>query len=171
MYLITSKDLHYLINQALVEKEGITWYKAIVEHVHGITNTDIRKAKHALESLKVYESKTVKENISYHEEAFLNLNNAQPDPLTLDEMIYYLQEKFCLDGRVSVHSMMATSKAMKVSYHDTIKALIELDPPVITRHKMAALVGEKEICRNYLAGRRNLGDKCSRSHEDRKSVV
>jgi hypothetical protein len=61
--------------------------------------------------------------------------------------------------------MMATSKAMKVSYHDTIKALVELDPPVITRHKMAALVGEKEICRNNLAGRRNLGDKCPRSHE------
>jgi hypothetical protein len=30
--------------------------KAIQEHVHGTTNTDIRKAKHALESLKVYNS-------------------------------------------------------------------------------------------------------------------
>jgi hypothetical protein len=62
MYLIASKDLHYLINQALLEKDGITWYKAIVEHVHGTTNTYIRKAKHVLESLKVYDSKTVKEN-------------------------------------------------------------------------------------------------------------
>jgi hypothetical protein len=26
MYLITSNDLHYLINQALLEKDGITWY-------------------------------------------------------------------------------------------------------------------------------------------------
>jgi hypothetical protein len=39
MYLITSKDLHYLINQALLDKDGIAWYKAIVEHVHGTTNT------------------------------------------------------------------------------------------------------------------------------------
>jgi hypothetical protein len=127
-----------------------------VEHVHGTTNTDIRKAKHALE---VYDFKTVKENISYLEEAFLNLNNAQPVPLTLDEMTYYLQEKFCLDGRICVQSIMATSKA------NTIKALVEVDPPVVTRHKMAALVGEKEICRNNLAGRCNLGDKCPRSHE------
>jgi hypothetical protein len=115
-----------------------------VEHVHGTINNDIRNAKHALESLKVYDSKTVKENISYLEEAFLNLNNAQPVPLTLDEMTYYLQEKFYLDGRISVQSIMATSKAMKVSYHDTIKALVELDPPVVTRHKMAVFVGEKQ---------------------------
>ena len=165
MYLITSKDLHYLINQALIDRDGVAWYKAIVEHVHGTTNTDIRKAKYALESLKVYDSKTVKENISLLQEAFLNLNNAQPIPLTQDEMTYYLQEKFCLDGRISVQSVMATSKACKVSYNDTIKALVELDPPVVTRHKMAALVGEKEICRNNLAGRCNLGDKCTRSHE------
>jgi hypothetical protein len=63
MYLITSKDIHYLIYQALLQKDGTTWYKARVEHVHGTTNTDIRKAKHALESLKVYDSKTVKENM------------------------------------------------------------------------------------------------------------
>jgi hypothetical protein len=46
MYLITSKDLHYLINQVLIDRDGIAWYKAIVEHVHGTTNTDIRKAKY-----------------------------------------------------------------------------------------------------------------------------
>jgi hypothetical protein len=38
MHLISSKDLHYLINQALLDKDGITWYKAIVELVHGTTN-------------------------------------------------------------------------------------------------------------------------------------
>jgi hypothetical protein len=154
MYLITSKDPHYLINQALIERDGIAWYKAIVEHVHGTTNTDnyIRKAKYALENLKVYDSKMVKENISLLQEAFLNLNNAQPIPLTQDEMTCYLQEKFCLDERISVQSVMATSKACKVSYGDTIKALVELDPPIVTRHKMAALDGEKEICRNNLAG-------------------
>jgi hypothetical protein len=38
MYLITSKDLHYLINQALIDRDGVAWYKAIVEHVHGTTN-------------------------------------------------------------------------------------------------------------------------------------
>ena len=57
MYLITSKDLLYLVNQAPLDK---AWYKAILEHV---TNTDIKKAKHALESLKVSDSKTVKESI------------------------------------------------------------------------------------------------------------
>jgi hypothetical protein len=77
----------------------------------------------------------------------------------------YLQEKFCLDGRISVQSVMATSKACKVSYGDTIKAIVELDPPIVTRHKMAALVGEKEICRNNLAGRCNLGDECPRSQD------
>jgi hypothetical protein len=142
MYLITSKVLHYLINQALIDRDGIAWYKAIVEHVHGTTNTDIRKSKYALESLKVYDSKTVKENFSLLQEAFLNLNNAQPVPLTQDEMTYYLQEKFCLDIRISVQSVMATSKACKVSYGDAIKALVELDPPIVTRHKIAALVGE-----------------------------
>jgi hypothetical protein len=114
----------------------------------------------------VYDSKTVKENISLLQEAFLNLNNAQPIPLTQDEMTYYLQEKFCLDGRIRVQSVTATSKACNVSYGDTLKALVELDPPIVTRRKMAALVhGEKEICRNNLAGRCNLGDKCPRSHE------
>jgi hypothetical protein len=37
MYLIISKDLLYLVNQALLDK---AWYKAILEHV---TNTDIKR--------------------------------------------------------------------------------------------------------------------------------
>ena len=53
MYLITHKDLLYLVNQALLDKDGVAWYKATLEEVHGTTNTDNRKAKHALESLKV----------------------------------------------------------------------------------------------------------------------
>ena len=168
MYLITHKDLLYLVNQALLDKDGVAWYKAILEHVHGTTNTDIRKAKHALESLKVYDSKTVKENIAQLEEAFLNLNNAQTVPLTEEEMTYYIQEKFCLDGRISVQSVMATSKAGKFPYSQIILALIELDPPIVTRHKMSAFVGEKEICRNHLAGRCTLGNLCTRSHEPPK---
>jgi hypothetical protein len=64
-------------------------------------------------------------------------------------MTYYLQRKFCLDGHISVQSVMATSKAGKVSYGDTIKAVVEPSSHV-TRHKMAALVGEKEIYRNNL---------------------
>jgi hypothetical protein len=77
-----------------------------VEHVHGTTNTDIRKAKYALESLKIYDSKAVKEIISLLRDAFLNLNKAQPIPLTHDKMTYYLQVKFCLDGRISAQSVM-----------------------------------------------------------------
>ena len=61
----------------------------------------------------LYVSKTAKEIIAQLEEAFLNLNNAQTVPLTEEEMIYYIQEKFCLDGRISVQSVMATSEAAK----------------------------------------------------------
>ena len=130
MYLITSKDLLYLDNQALLDKDGVAWYKAILHscghakvgvtvtwystvplsrgitwrYDHGQTNTDIRKAKHALEILKVYDSKIVKDNIALLEDAFLNLNNAQTVPLTEEEMTYYIQEKNQrLDGRISVH--------------------------------------------------------------------
>ena len=45
-------------------------------------------------------------------------------------MTYYIQEKFCLDGNVSVQSDMATSKAGKFPYTQVIRALIELDPPL-----------------------------------------
>jgi hypothetical protein len=125
-----------------------------VEHVHSTTNTDIRKAKYAPESLKIYDSNDVKENISLLQKAFLNLNNAQPVPLTHDEMTYFLQQKFCPDGRIIVQSVMAMSKAGNVSYEDTIKALVNLDPPVVT------LVRKKEIlCRNNPAERCTLGDK------------
>ena len=158
MYLITSKDLLYLVNQALLDKDGVAWYKAILEHIHGTTNTDIRKAIHALELIKVYDSKTVKENIVLLEETLLNLINAQTVPLTEEEMTYYIQENFCLDGRISVQSVMATSKAGKFLYSQIIRAFIPLGPPVLTRHKMSALVEDKEICRNNLAGRCTFGN-------------
>ena len=59
---------------------------------------------------------------------------------------------------------MATSIASKAPYLETIKALVELDPPIVSPHKMSALVGEKELCRNFAAGRCKYGDKCNRSH-------
>ena len=102
MNQITARDLHYLVNQSLIDRDGVAWFTAIVEHVHGTTNADIRKAKHALENLKIYDTKTVKENIALLQESFLHLNNAQSVPLTEDEKTYYLHEKFCLDGRISV---------------------------------------------------------------------
>jgi hypothetical protein len=73
-------------------------------------------------------------------------------------MTFYIQENFCLDGRISVQSVMATSKDGKFLYSPIIRALIQLGPPVATRHKMSALVGEKEICRNNLAGQCTLGN-------------
>ena len=112
--------------------------------------------------------------IAQLEEAFLNLNTAQTVPLIEEEMTYYIQEKFCLNGRISVQSVMATSKAGKFPYPQIILALIELDPLIVTRHKMSAFVGEKEICRNYLAGRCTLGNLCTRSHEPpliRKTII
>jgi hypothetical protein len=47
--------------------------------------------------------------------------------------------------------------SLVVGSHTTTPS--ELDLPIVTRHKMAALVGEKEICRYNFAGRCNLGDK------------
>ena len=64
---------------------------------------------------------------------------------------------------------MATCKAAKATYNDAVKALIELDPPVATRHKLSALVAKKdvskEICQNHLQGKCPHGDKCIRIHE------
>jgi hypothetical protein len=95
------------------------------------------------ESLKIHDSKTVEENIPLLKEAFLNLKNAQPVPLTNDEMNYYLQKKFCLDGGISVQSVMATSKAGNVSYSETIEALVELDPPIVIRYSPCR--GERDM--------------------------
>ena len=64
---------------------------------------------------------------------------------------------------------MATCKAAKATYNEAVKALIELDPPVATRHTLSALVAKKddskEICQNHLQGKCIHGDKCFRIHE------
>jgi hypothetical protein len=108
MYLISSKDLHYLINQAFIDRDGVArlWSTFIAPPT-------LTFAKYALESIKIYDSNDVKENISLLQKAFLNLNT-QPVPLTHDEMTYFLQQKFCPDGRIIVQSVMATSKAGNV---------------------------------------------------------
>jgi hypothetical protein len=133
-------------------------------HVHGTTNTDIRKAKHVLEGLKICDTKTVRENIATLEEAILNVDNAQNYAMKPEDKLYYLHEKFSLDGGISVQSVMATCKAAKATYNDAVKALIELDNPVAT-----ALVAtkdiSKEICQNRLQGKCPHGDKCFRIHE------
>ena len=85
MYLITHKDLLYLVNQTLLDKDGVACIKPCSRHHQ---HRHFRKVKHALESLKVYDSKTVKENIAQLEEAFPNLNNAQTVPLIEEEMTY-----------------------------------------------------------------------------------
>jgi hypothetical protein len=51
---MTFSSMHMTARDSSPSCTGIAWYKAIVEHVHGTTNTDIRKAKYALESLKVF---------------------------------------------------------------------------------------------------------------------
>ena len=76
MFRVILKDLLYLVNQYILDKDGFACHTAITEHVHGTTNTDIRKAKHALEGLKIYDSKTVRENIATLEEAILEPNSA-----------------------------------------------------------------------------------------------
>jgi hypothetical protein len=172
MFTVIQKDLLYLVNQHILDKDGLACHTAITEHVHGTTNTDIRKAKHALEGLKIYDTKTVRENIATLEEAILNVDNAQNCVMKPEDKLYYLHEKFSLDGRISVQSVMATCKAAKASYNDAVKALIELDPPVATRHKLSSLVAKrdvsKEICQNHLQGKCIHGDKCYRIHEPAK---
>jgi hypothetical protein len=48
MFTVIQKDLLYLVNQHILDKDGLACHTAITEHVHGTTNTDIRKAKYAL---------------------------------------------------------------------------------------------------------------------------
>ena len=71
-----------------------------------------------------------------------------------------------------MQSVMATCKAAKATYNEAVKALIELDPPVATRHTLSALVAKKddskEICQNHLQGKCIHGDKCFRIHEPAK---
>ena len=108
MFTVIQKDLLYLVNQYILDKDGLACHTAITEHVHGTTNTDIRKGKHALEGLKIYGTKTVRENIATLEEAILNVDNAQNCTMKPEDKLYYLHEKFSLDGRISVQSVMAT---------------------------------------------------------------
>ena len=77
LFTVIQKDILYSVNQYILDKDGLACHTAITEHVHGTTNTDIRKAKHALEGLKIYDTKTVRENIATLEEAILNVENAQ----------------------------------------------------------------------------------------------
>ena len=86
-----------------------------------------------------------------------------------EDKLCYLHENFSRGGRISVQSVTATCKAAKATYNDAVKALIELDPPVATRHKLLALDTKKdvskEICQNHLQGNFPHGDKCFRIHE------
>ena len=164
MFTVIQKNLLYIVNQYILDKDGPACHTAITEHVHGTTNTDIRKAKHALEGLKIYDTKTVRENIATLEEAILNVDNAQNCTMKAEDKLYYLHEKFSLDGRISVKSVVATCKAAKVTYNEAVN-----DSPVATRHKLSALVAKKdvnkEICQNHLQGKCIHGDKCFRIHE------
>ena len=123
MFTVIQKDLLYLVNQHVLDKDSLVCHTAITEHVHGTTNTDIRKAKHALEGLKIYDTMTVREKIATLEEAILNVDNAQNCIMKPEDKLYYLHEKFSLDGRISVQSVMATCKAAKATYNEAVKAL------------------------------------------------
>jgi hypothetical protein len=52
MLSVIQKDLLYLETQAILDKDDIACYWAIQDHVHGSTNTDIRKARQILGGLK-----------------------------------------------------------------------------------------------------------------------
>jgi Zinc finger C-x8-C-x5-C-x3-H type (and similar) len=88
--------------------------------------------------------------------------------MSSEEKLYYIHEKF--DGRVTVQSVTATLKASKVSYNSSLAVLIELDPPIVTRHKMSSLVAGKgpikELCNNFQKGLCKYGDKCFRSRDN-----
>jgi hypothetical protein len=120
MFTVIQKDLLYLVNQYILDKDGLACLTAITEHVHGTTNTDIRKA---LEGLKIYDTKTVRENIATLEEAILNVENTQNCTMKPEDKLYYLHEKFSLDGRISVQPVMATCKAAKATYNEAVKAI------------------------------------------------
>ena len=168
MHSVTAKDLLYLVPTELEEKNGTAWFAAIMTHVHGNTNTDIRKAKRALEDLKISSSKTVKENISALEESIRILNIAQGVDMSADDKLYYLHENFLEDKRTSVLAIMAVSKSSKMTYLDTVNHLIEMDPPILSHHKIASLGTEPELCEKHLKGLCKRGDECKYSHKPQK---
>ena len=161
----TNDDLHYLITSSLETKKVSLWYLALKDHIHGTTNTDIRKAKKALEDLRVTSAKTVKENIALVEEAIKVLNVASNIDMTDIDKLYYLQEKFIDDKRMSVQGFMATAKSEGLSYLDTVRRLILVDPSIVPVHKMAALSSEPELCQRHLRGVCTNGSSCKYSHK------
>jgi hypothetical protein len=75
------------------------YYRSIQDHVHGTTNTDIRRSMRPRLSI------------------WTTLRTLSCPRMT---KLYYLHEKFLLDGRVAVQSVMATLKASKATPPTTI---------------------------------------------------
>ena len=132
-------DLHYLVESCIEKRDASSWYLKIVEHIHGTTNTDIRKACKTIEDLRIGSGKTVKENISLIEEAIKTYNTGSNSPMPDPDKLHWLQVKFNDDKRTPVQGFMATAKSDGLSYQDTVGRLILVDPAIVPVHRMAPL--------------------------------
>lgn len=165
LHICTNEDLHYLVTLHIENKDASKWYLALVEHIHGTTNTDIRKAKKALEDLRITSSKTVKENIALVEEAIKNLNIASNIITSDADKLYYLQEKFLDDKRMPVQGFMATAKSEGLNYVNTVRRLILVDPAIVPVHKMSSLTAKREQCQRFARGVCPDGPNCKYGHD------
>ena len=135
--MVTGKDLHYLIKRVIADNDAVLWFKTIYDYINGTKNSDIRKATYSLHSLKLKSTQSIQENVATIKEAFRVLKVASGVAVTDDQKLYQLEEKLEQDARISVLSIMASSKTTKSSYEDTISSLILLDPAPTVTHKIA----------------------------------
>ena len=166
LHLAIKPDLHYLVESCMEKRDASSWYLKIVEHIHGTTNTDIRKARKTIEDLRIGSGKTVKENISLIEEAIKTYNTASNSTMPDPDKLYWLQEKFNDDKRMPVQGFMATAKSEGLNYQDTVRRLILVDPAIVPVHKMASLttVPAIALCQRHQRGVCPDGPNCKYSH-------
>ena len=162
--MVPAKGLHNLIKRVIADNDAVLWFKTTYDHINGTKNSDIRKATDQLHSLKLKSTQSIQENVANIEETFRVLKVASGVAVTDDQKLYHLQEKLEHDARISILSIMASSKTTKTSYDDTISSLILLDPAPTVAHKMASLTPGTELCRRHIAGLCTNRSSCKYSH-------
>ena len=164
--LTIKSDLHYLFVDCMEQRQGSVWYLKLVEHIHGTTNSDIRKARKVLDDLVVSTGKPIKENLAQIEDAITNFNTASNSIMSETDKLYWLQEKLNNDKRIPVQGFMAAAKSEDLTYQETVRRLILVDPAIVPAQKMAALSTTHvvELCQRHIRGVCTNGASCKYSH-------
>lgn len=74
---------------------------------HGI---DIREARRALVSLKIFDGRTVRENTTLFEQDIIYVDNAPNSRINTKDKLFYLYDQFTFDVYDSFKPAIATSK-------------------------------------------------------------